>query len=341
MSNAKSADVRSIERLARQRPGRKLPGERELAEQFAISRARVRLALDELEATGVVTRRQGSGTYAADTDAGANVRSISLLVDARLRLGDDPFFSTVVERVQQACQAEAIRCALARVGTKGSSSPVTWPEDDGIIGIGLAAGPLLSTLGRDAVPAVGLFVGDTVRSSRGRVSVLDLDDHDAGAHAIELLHQRGCRRIHFVGHSDIPASSRRLAGAREAAAALKLSIRPIEAGMNAAAGIGAVESLPSSNGDAPLGVIAANDWVALGVHTGLSAASPQRRRAVEIVSFDGLPIVAEPSLAIRSLAAPLDVMARDAIAELRRLAANTTAWGRSVTYPMRLAAAST
>jgi LacI family transcriptional regulator len=167
--------------------------------------------------------------------------------------------------------------------------------------------------------------------------VLDLDDARAGRHAVELLQASGCQRICYVGHPDVPASARRLAGAQEAADNAGLSLRAIESGMNAAAGVAAAADLPIDDDGPPLGVIAANDWLALGVHTGLVTASPRRRHRVEIVSFDGLPIVAEPTLGIRSLAAPLEAMARDAVAELRRLAANPAACGRSVTYPMRLA----
>ncbi len=44
-------------------PGQALPSERKLAEVLGISRLTVRRALDELVAGGMLTRRQGSGTY--------------------------------------------------------------------------------------------------------------------------------------------------------------------------------------------------------------------------------------------------------------------------------------
>lgn len=43
--------------------GSKLPAERDLAAQFAVSRQTVREALDEIERAGLVTRRHGSGTF--------------------------------------------------------------------------------------------------------------------------------------------------------------------------------------------------------------------------------------------------------------------------------------
>jgi GntR family transcriptional repressor for pyruvate dehydrogenase complex len=48
------------------KPGQKLPSERELAERFAVSRPSLREAIQKLEAKGLVSRRQGGGTYVCD-----------------------------------------------------------------------------------------------------------------------------------------------------------------------------------------------------------------------------------------------------------------------------------
>ncbi len=44
-------------------PGEKLPPERELAKQFEVSRPSLREAIQKLEAKGLVTRKQGGGTF--------------------------------------------------------------------------------------------------------------------------------------------------------------------------------------------------------------------------------------------------------------------------------------
>lgn len=44
-------------------PGQRLPAERELAQKFAVSRPSLREAIQKLEAKGLVSRRQGGGTY--------------------------------------------------------------------------------------------------------------------------------------------------------------------------------------------------------------------------------------------------------------------------------------
>jgi len=46
--------------------GQKLPPERELAKQFDVSRPSLREAIQKLEAKGLVTRRQGGGTFVSD-----------------------------------------------------------------------------------------------------------------------------------------------------------------------------------------------------------------------------------------------------------------------------------
>lgn len=48
-------------------PGQKLPPERELALQFDVSRPSVREAIQKLEVKGLVTRKQGGGTYVCDS----------------------------------------------------------------------------------------------------------------------------------------------------------------------------------------------------------------------------------------------------------------------------------
>ncbi|EKE85312.1 pyruvate dehydrogenase complex transcriptional repressor PdhR [Idiomarina xiamenensis] len=47
-------------------PGQRLPAERELALQFSVSRPSLREAIQKLEARGLVSRRQGGGTFVTD-----------------------------------------------------------------------------------------------------------------------------------------------------------------------------------------------------------------------------------------------------------------------------------
>lgn len=61
--------VRQIEHLILQgilRPGERLPSERELADRLAVSRPSLREAVADLERTGLLSTRPGSGIYVAD-----------------------------------------------------------------------------------------------------------------------------------------------------------------------------------------------------------------------------------------------------------------------------------
>lgn len=72
-------------------PGERLPAERELAQRFGVARGTLREGLRELEKSGMVERRQGSGTYVTyDTQSPLlsiieSVRPLEL-VDSRLAL---------------------------------------------------------------------------------------------------------------------------------------------------------------------------------------------------------------------------------------------------------------
>ncbi|GAA5193732.1 pyruvate dehydrogenase complex transcriptional repressor PdhR [Ferrimonas gelatinilytica] len=68
ISQPKLSDVivKELEKMVLEgslKPGQKLPPERELAVQFEVSRPSLREAIQKLEAKGVLTRRQGGGTY--------------------------------------------------------------------------------------------------------------------------------------------------------------------------------------------------------------------------------------------------------------------------------------
>lgn len=317
----------AIHRLARANPGRKLPGERELAERYSVGRQQVRRVLARLASEGVVERRQGSGTYAAMLEPGT-LRRVGLWVDRRLRLRDDPFFTLMIERLLHACHDENIRCTVERVDE--ANPPRAW--EDGVLTLGLAGATLLPRLGRGDPPAVGLFVDFALRPGAS-VSLLQMDDIGAGRVAAEWLISQGCIHLAFVGRSGLPVSDARLDGARTVSAARNIPLEVIESRMNYPAGltVGAELKLPS---DGPLGVFCANDWLALGVHAGLSGRGPDVRERVLLVGVDGLPVVADPRVGVRSLRSPLETIAADALAELRRLSTFPPIGGRIVRYPL-------
>lgn len=106
----------------RLRPGDRVPSERELAEQFQVSRITSKNALDRLEAAGVLLRRKGKGTFVArpedrgtdgpshGPDEGSGVRTCGLIL---------PDFSEtyglyLLYAIEERCSELGIRLLLKR-----------------------------------------------------------------------------------------------------------------------------------------------------------------------------------------------------------------------------------
>jgi GntR family transcriptional regulator, transcriptional repressor for pyruvate dehydrogenase complex len=90
-TNARLSDKVAGELLASitergMRPGDKLPSERELGEQFGVSRTVVREAVRALAAKGVIDARTGSGLRVAEVPATAVSESMSLYLRGRASL---------------------------------------------------------------------------------------------------------------------------------------------------------------------------------------------------------------------------------------------------------------
>lgn len=72
-------------------PHDKLPSERELTAQYGVSRTTVRLALQELEATGYIYRRHGKGTFVSDlTKDAADLAGAYSFTEQMRSLGRNP-----------------------------------------------------------------------------------------------------------------------------------------------------------------------------------------------------------------------------------------------------------
>jgi GntR family transcriptional repressor for pyruvate dehydrogenase complex len=71
--------VRRLIERGELRPGDRLPGERDLAQELGVSRPSVRSGLEALEAMGVVVSRRGAGTFIADGPPDLGSEPLSLL----------------------------------------------------------------------------------------------------------------------------------------------------------------------------------------------------------------------------------------------------------------------
>jgi DNA-binding LacI/PurR family transcriptional regulator len=324
----KEAEVR---RLVTQMPGQRLPGEREWATQLNISRPQLRAILAVLRREGIVEQRQGSGTYAVDPRGEPRLRRVALLIDSRLKFGDDPFFSFLLERLQAQLQAEGVRCLIERI-SEADATQDTPHTEDGMLTLGMVGETLLARHRSGQPPLVALLLGPKAHPQRS-ASVFQLDDREGGRDAVQSLVGGGCRDLLYVGRDDIPAAAERHAGAAEAAGERGISLQFQVCGLNYAAGLRLGRTLAVEENKDPLGIIATNDWLAVGLRAGLQDRGEAVHREIRIVSFDGLPITADPALKIASLMVPIETIAQDAVAELHRLVRPGAGSGRILRYP--------
>jgi len=318
-----------VRRLVLQRAGQRLPSERELATELRISRPRLRSILAALRSEGLIEQRPGSGTYAlAPDDEGLN--RVAVLIDEGLKLRDDPFVSHLFECLQDSLQDEGARCMIERVGMAES----TYRLEDGAITLGLVGRRVVESLRPQDPPVVGLLLGPDVRPG-GRASIFLLEDREAGANAARFALEKGCRHVFFLGRTDIPASSERYDGVRSVLDGIDdVSLTLMSTHLNYAAGLKlGMEWVPPA-GNAPVAIIVTNDWLAVGFRTGLRRHEAHAGPRQYVISFDGLPITADPALDIHSLVVPVQAIAQDAVMELRNLNRSPISVGRVVRYPL-------
>jgi GntR family transcriptional regulator, transcriptional repressor for pyruvate dehydrogenase complex len=171
IDHARTADavVLQIERLILEsvlRPGDRLPGERDLAQQLDVSRPILREALKELELRGLVHSRHGGGTFVADIVGQIFAPALVQLIGRHRRATEDYL---EYRRAMEGMTAEL----AARRATAADRAQLS-------------------------------ALVDTMREAHGRADFaeeaeLDVELHDAvgeAAHNIVLLHTlRSCYRL--------------------------------------------------------------------------------------------------------------------------------------------------
>jgi len=110
-------DIRQEKYLANPR----LPSEKELARQLGVSRTTVRTALAKLESEGLVTRRQGDGTF-------VNQR----VMDDSILLGGKWDFNYMVESSGRELQVECLHITLEEI-PEGENCELDLTEDRRVI----------------------------------------------------------------------------------------------------------------------------------------------------------------------------------------------------------------
>lgn len=254
-------------------PGQRLPSESELVKTFGASRPTVNRALRELQLTGLIERRAGSGSYVRG-DVTARGYTFGLLIP---ELGRTEIFEPICRGMAEAkhgshhvllwgsslgdeanLEHQASQASRLLVSKKVSGvffAPLELTPQKDTINRSIAevfdsAGIPVVLLDRDLVPY----------PDRSRYDLVGIDNRRAGYTITTHLLRSGCPRVVFLGRpGSAPTVDARIAGYREAI---------LQAGANLEPHVCRIE--PDDRDEVkkildrfcPLGFVCANDFTA-------------------------------------------------------------------------------
>jgi DNA-binding LacI/PurR family transcriptional regulator len=211
-------------------PGQRLPSESELVKTFGASRPTVNRALRELQLSGVIERRAGSGSYVR-ADAAARGYTFGLLIP---ELGRTEIFEPICRGMAEAQHAshhvllwgssladspnieqqasQACRQLMAKKVSGVFFAPLELTPQKDTINRAIA-----EMLDRAGIPIVLLDRDLVTYPARSRYDLVGIDNRRAGFVITSHLLEAGCKRVMFVGRpGSAPTVDARIAGYREA-----------------------------------------------------------------------------------------------------------------------------
>lgn len=130
-----AASITGAIEAGRWAPGSRLPGERDLAEEYRVSRPTIREAMIALEMKGWIEARHGSGLYVTRRDLGTDQREESLnfdvgafdLTEARILFEGEAAALAAVSTTDE--QLEELDSILAAMAAEDSGQPSVMDAD--------------------------------------------------------------------------------------------------------------------------------------------------------------------------------------------------------------------
>lgn len=215
-------------------PGQRLPPERQLVEEFAVSRPTVTRALNDLAAEGYIQRRGRSGSYVSISLKGDTERHLTfgLLVPG---LGKGEIFEPICARIASRSERDNFTVNWGHSGTfnadKGRSEIVRTAQryvERGVDGVFFepvelhpdaieANREVIETLAESNTPVV-LLDGDYLAfPERSRYDIVGIDNIRAAYVATKHLIDQGAARVDFLWRPFTATTyQRRLTGYRAA-----------------------------------------------------------------------------------------------------------------------------
>ncbi|GAB2501388.1 GntR family transcriptional regulator [Alkalibacterium psychrotolerans] len=94
--------------------GKKIPSERDLAEEFEVSRMTARQAVSSLVEEGLLERRRGSGTFVASEKVREKLKGIPSFTETIERLGKKPTSKLISYYTKRASESEAEKLQIGQ-----------------------------------------------------------------------------------------------------------------------------------------------------------------------------------------------------------------------------------
>jgi len=335
----------------RYKPGDRIPSEVQLSRRFGTTRVTVAKALKELEHAGFLSRRRGSGSFAAIPEK-AQSWLVGLLVSG---LGEGEIFEPICSGIASGAQAHQLsilwgQSAQAPAGDKVAQaerlcqdyierkvSGVFFNPLELTADMEAANARITGLLDRAGIPIV-LLDCDVVRyPRRSRYDVVGVDNRRIGYVLAEHLLSRGCRRIAFVARPNSAATVEdRIRGYREALA---------DRGVVAAARwvmTGRVEETLFAKDlmsrVRPDGLICANDNTAAHIMRSLHALKIRVPRDIRVAGVDDQKYASLLSVPLTTVRQPCEALSAAALDCMVRRIRNPVAPARDVRVDFELVA---
>lgn len=281
--------------------------ERELAEMHGVSRVSVRRAVKKLVAEGLLTQRQGSGTYITPEHA---IGRVQVIVAADVK-PSDPFYNEMLAEFAHDASARGVGFDLVREGVREPDADISVP----LVVVGLVEPDRIRAVAR---------AGRTVVSTQYYPDSVDVaqvlfDDYRIGVDAAEVLSASGHRRVaQLCGPRAYASAIERKRGFLETAERLGMEVVNRSGKMNWRSGYAlGVDVLKLLEGDSPpTAVFAANDWMALGLVRRLVEARVSIPQTLSVVGCDDIHLAAEVDPALSTFRWDMALLAAEVFAAI-------------------------
>lgn len=261
----------------------RIDSERELAEQFGVSRISIRAAVKQLTLEGLLSQTQGRGTYVTPR---SEIKALHLFCSPDIK-GTDPFYNEFLVEITTTAALRAIALMMVHESQIASQDPQVP-----LVVIGVISETLQAKLA-NAYRTIIVVQGDG--QLPGAIH-LSFDDYAIGQRAAELFLEANHRQIAMLGGPDrFPSAKQRKQGFLDKLAEHDLKPITITSKMNWSGGYESAPELEAwlHEGDASKALFAANDWMAVGLIQRLKEHAIAVPDALAVLGCDNIQLAAQ------------------------------------------------